>query len=137
MFDIYDSTLLDSDGVYQSSQSFDSQEFALKIDYLRSISSEDFTDATVEQWMKLEVDKDFIESWQAKLLGIFPSVEKGDSLVYVNKPTSELWFSQKENSEWVCLYTFDDQFSHNFLSIWLSENTQYPKLKRQMIGDVK
>jgi hypothetical protein len=138
IFDVYQSELKVKTGLFQTNKAFNQQELALTIRYQRHISSEEFTTATIKQWQKIGYDPAFIEHWRDKLMRIFPSVVEGDELSMVTNWDSKsvILFKPESSQDWQELHRFNDAlFTDRFLAIWLSENTQYPKLRQQLIGE--
>ncbi|SJL83308.1 chalcone isomerase family protein [Vibrio palustris] len=131
-FDVYDSTLHAPNGKYVNLAS----PLALHITYRRTISAEDLLTATDKQWKKLNYKKDDIAQWMNTLKKVFPSVKDGDQLVYQsNGKTGTFYFKPTTQSEFKTIGEITDStFNRAFLSIWLSENSQYPDLRNQLIG---
>ncbi|KFZ37029.1 hypothetical protein HR45_13385 [Shewanella mangrovi] len=131
-FDIYHSTLRTPDGVYLS----EAAPLALQIQYLRNISAQELLDATREQWQKLGYSKAQIEVWLLELSAIFPSVEEGDQLVYVSAGEhGRFYFQPQGQAHFHSLgHISESTLNRAFIAIWLSPQTAYPKLRRQLIG---
>lgn len=129
-WDIYQSTLYSQDGRYVETQ----LPLALKIHYLRDIEADELVEKTAEQWHKLGLAKSQTQPWLARLQLIWPDIKKGDELLLLVKQdhSSAFFFNQKplENIA-------DVQFGYNFLRIWLDQNSSYPALRKQLIGDHK
>ncbi|MDR9828134.1 chalcone isomerase family protein [Vibrio sp. FNV 38] len=135
-FDVYRSDLLTPDGEYHLSHDVTPHPLALLITYERDISSAQLLEATDEQWRKLGFSAEDRKGWLEHLQRIFPDVQDGDELVYVSDgKLGEFRFKRVYQQEWVALgYIKQEAFSDAFLSIWLSPNSQYPQLRRQLIG---
>ncbi len=127
-WDIYDSTLLSSDGKYQPEQT----PLALKINYLRDIDAKDLIEQTKEEWQELKVSESNIQRWLPLLEGIFPDIKEGDILVmHLNEnKVSEFLY----NGQSVGRIT-DPKFGHQFLRIWLDKNCSYPKVCNKLRGN--
>lgn len=137
LFDVYQSKLKVETGKFQADKPLSKQALALVIQYERKISSEDFTDATIKQWQKIGYEQSFIEQWQDELPKLFPSVSDGDQLAMVSDgiEQSVMLFKTASSEQWSVIRNFyDSEFTERFLSIWLSESSQYPKLRQQLIG---
>lgn len=136
-WDVYHSKLRTEDGVYVDIQG---QEVArhplvLEIHYLRTISREQLLDATGKQWQKLGYSAEQIELWLAQLTELFPSVDKGQRLVYFSDgQQGQLWYSPSLGEQQKQGLVLDPQLNEAFLAIWLSPRSDYPKLRNQLIG---
>ncbi len=128
LWNIYESALYTPTGEFKGI----APGLALEIEYRRNISKRAFIDYTREEWQKQSLYKDQSELWLASLNDIFPSVKKGDSLVLrVNDSmASEFYF----NDEFIGQIT-NANFTEEFLAIWLSEQSSYPDLRNQLVGD--
>ncbi|WJG09955.1 chalcone isomerase family protein [Aliiglaciecola sp. LCG003] len=128
--DIYRSELYTQTGDYQPN------EFpqALKIHYLRNIKAIDLVDRTEQEWQKLGVSQDDIDSWISKLKPIWPDIRKNNELLLVVNEVgqSHFYFDNKPIGS-----IADSSFGPNFLRIWLDEKSSYPDLRKQLIGASK
>lgn len=104
---------------------------ALKIRYLKSIDSQELVDATIDQWQHLGYSKSDIAKWAAPLNTLWPDVEPGQTLTLVVKPGGESRFYF--NDGFIGAIN-DTSFADAFLSIWLSEKTSEPKLRKKLLG---
>ncbi|MFB9134412.1 chalcone isomerase family protein [Vibrio olivae] len=136
VFDIYRSTLFTPSGKYLPQGV--NEPLALSITYLRDISSTKLLEATAEQWQKLGFNQQQVSSWIPVLEGIFPDVEPGDTLTYLSQGKYGHFIFKPKNQAQESVGDIDNQeLSQAFLSIWLSPNTTYPKLRKQLIGEQK
>ncbi|MFC5077238.1 hypothetical protein VTH8203_00707 [Vibrio thalassae] len=134
-FDVYRSQLLAPQGIYQVSDDVSPHPIALRIQYQRDISRQQLLDATLDQWEKMGVDKSTRNQWIAKLYDIFPSVSDGQQLIYVSDGKTGKFYYLTEQKPLQMIGTVDDKsLNDGFLGIWLSPNSQYPKLRAQLIG---
>ena len=126
-WDVYNSSLYTPSGRFEGI----SAPLKLKLVYLRNISTKELVDATREQWQKLGLYRPEHEALLQKLQSMWPSVRPGDSIV--------LDWSTPEISR----FYYNDQplgsiehpeFGQLFAAIWLSEKTEYPKVRKQLIG---
>jgi hypothetical protein len=126
-WDVYNSSLYNQTGKYQVNQF----PQALKIDYLRDINADDLIEKTQEEWEKLGIVPATFTPWIPLLADIFPNIKKGDTLLLkVNEEQqSEFFFNGKTIGK-----ITDQTFGHNFLRIWLDENSTYPKVRNKLIG---
>tara|TARA_B100000579_G_C22817794_1_gene848873 strand:+ start:878 stop:1393 length:516 start_codon:yes stop_codon:yes gene_type:complete len=126
-FRIYDSSIYTSSGSYEGVK----PGLALKIEYRRAIDGDEFISRTGEEWEKLGLLSDESRKWLAKLEEFLPSVIRGDVIILKVGDNLESIFYY--NSEWIGEVK-NTQFTEDFLSIWLSEESSYPKLQQQLIG---
>ncbi|NVJ56624.1 MAG: chalcone isomerase family protein, partial [Vibrionaceae bacterium] len=104
------------------------------IDYQRDISSQQLLEATDEQWQKLGYQTPMRKQWLVQLKTIFPDIKKGQQLAYVTDgKTGQFYYQHKGQVDAIGSIS-DETLNDAFLAIWLSPNTQYPKLRKQLIG---
>ncbi len=139
VFDIYTSRLKTPDGVYEVSSDVSPHPFALEINYQRDISKKELLDVTDEQWQKLGFTASDRQLWIANFSTIFPEVKKGDALTYLTDgQTGQLIYRQAGRDSYQTVgYVKDERLNDAFVSIWLSPKTEYPKLRKQLIGQTK
>ncbi len=127
LWNIYESALYSPNGDFAGIE----PGLALEIEYKRNISKTAFIDYTREEWQKQSLYSSDSEQWLSSLRQIFPSVRKGDRLVLkvTDSLTSEFYF----NDEFIGAVA-NANFTHEFLAIWLSEQSSYPDLRNQLIG---
>lgn len=104
---------------------------ALRIQYYKEIDKQALIDATGEQWQQLGYDAIEIKQWLAPLAKIWPDVAPGDvlTLLVTQAGVSHFYFDDR------LIGVIDDpRFGNAFLSIWLSENTSEPRLRKQLLG---
>ncbi|MGF1764933.1 chalcone isomerase family protein [Aliivibrio kagoshimensis] len=107
---------------------------ALNITYYQNITSEALIDATYEQWMHLKYDEKIITSWLKTLRLIWPDIKKDEQiLLVVNGEGMSHFYHQGEPIGQIN----DQRFGDAFLSIWLSESTSRPKLRKKLMGFIK
>lgn len=126
---IYTATLLTPSGDFGS----DSANYSLQLHYARDISQQQLIEATVKQWQHLGVNKSKYSTWLPLLENIWPDINKGDRLTLQVTPTMSTFILNGD----VIGTVEDSQFGSTFSDIWLSEQSQYPRLQRQLIGKNK
>lgn len=139
IFDIYKSRLKTPDGQYQVSGDVSPHPFALEINYQRDISKEQLLDVTDEQWQKLGFTQAYRQQWISELNTMFPDIKKGDALTYLTDgKNGQLIYRQAGSKPYQTVgYVKDERLNDAFLSIWLSPQTEFPKLRKQLIGQVR
>ncbi len=139
IFDIYTSRLKAPDGQYKVSGDISPHPFALEINYQRDISKQQLLDVTDEQWQKLGFSDRSRQQWISELNTMFPNIKKGDELTYLTDgKTGQLIYRQAGQIPHMTVgYVRDEKLNDAFLAIWLSPNTEFPKLRKQLIGQVR
>ncbi|MDV6250718.1 chalcone isomerase family protein [Vibrio sp. EA2] len=139
IFDIYESRLRAPDGRYQVSADVSPHPFALEIYYQRDVTKQQLLEVTEEQWQKLGVNQQRRQQWLSELNEMYPNIKKGDELAYVTDGKSGhlLYRRAGEVSPVTVGYVEDEGLNDAFLSIWLSPKTEFPKLRKQLIGQVR
>ena len=124
---IYNSTLYTEDGTYTDIE----PNLALQITYRRNIASRELLAKTEEEWQKTSPGHKSQHTWLSKLDEIWPDVRRGDVIVLrVNSSfASDFYFNDKFIGA-----IEDREFTEQFLSLWLSERSSYPKLRNILIG---
>ena len=129
-WDVYHSTLYSADGTYTENQ----RPLALKITYLRDIDADDLLASTSDEWNKLGVSRDVYQPWLTQLASIWPDIkEKDEFLFLIGEDHSGAFYVNQKRIGSIA----DKNFSASFLRIWLDPNGSYPKLRKQLIGQVK
>lgn len=125
-WDVYRAQLYSPEQPYQLT----SRPQALSIVYLRDIKKTDLVEATKDQWQKIGFTHPHIPQWLILLEDIWPNVNKNSQLVLrVDTLTSTFYHNDE------VIGTLDDpDFGPAFISIWLSENTTRPELRKQLLG---
>ena len=124
---IYDSSFYSESGSYNGIE----PGTALKIEYRRAIKVGEIINRTREEWEKMNILSDESEKWLAQLGEFLPSVVKGDVIVLkVDDTLGSIFYYNFEPIGQIR----NPQFTKDFLSIWLSDKSSFPKLQRQLIG---
>jgi len=124
---IYDSSFYSATGTFDGIE----PEIALKIEYRRNIKLEELIKRTKEEWEAMDRFSAENEVWLEQLQTFLPSISRGDTITL--RVDGNLGSTFYYNSEPIGQID-DDQFTKEFLSIWLSEESGYPNLQRQLIG---
>ncbi len=125
---IYDSRLFTTSGEYRGIES----DLVLEIVYQRKISKQQLINSTRDEWQALSLyTESSSEQWLNELEQFWPDVDKSDTI--------ELKVSEQLNSHFYfngnAIGTINDaEFTRRFLAIWLSPDSRYPKLQRQLTG---
>lgn len=129
-WDLYHAVLYSEDGRFLDYQH--TRPLKLALTYQRTITVEEFVDATLAQW-KLQHGAltPAQKRWAGELRRIWRDVKAGDKLacVYTQAGDTEFWLNDE------LLGTVSDQsFGPEFLDIWLGDKTSEPKLRQQLLG---
>lgn len=126
-WDVYDATLFASGGQYNKSENF-----ALKLDYLRDLEGKKIARRSIKEMKKQGVkDKAKLDQWSQDLERIFPDVSEGDSLTGIAHygQKVEFFFNGEQIGQ-----IEDPAFVSAFFDIWLSDKTSEPELRDQLLG---
>lgn len=128
-WDVYQAQLYTADGNFTDYQQ--STPVKLELTYQRSITVEDFVDATLDQWRKqhgqLSAEK---QQWGGQLLTIWRDVKPTDRLACIYLPDGRTEFLL--NDEPIGIIA-DPAFGPQFLDIWLGAKTTAPKLRAKLL----
>lgn len=127
LWNIYESSLYTPSGRFQGIE----PGLALELEYRRNIPKKEFVKYAREEWQKQSLYNARSEDWLASISDILPNVKKGDVIVLkVNsQKESEFYY----NNQFIGKLG-SENFTNQFLSIWLSANTSYPKLRDKLVG---
>lgn len=122
---LYEIRLLTPDGQYQPQQ----YPVAIAIKYSRDISSHQLISSTIDEWSRQEIN--WKPVWQETLKNLWPDVAAGDEIILRVNPDLQSYFYF--NNAMIGSIE-DNQFAPAFLSIWLSDNTLRPELRKRLTG---
>ena len=127
-WDLYDATLYASKGEWK-----DTQPFALKLSYLRSVPGDDIADTSMKEIRNQGFNDEIkLATWHTQLKKIFPNVVKGSDLIGVYKYTGEtVFYDGKKNK---IGQISNPEFGRLFFNIWLGEKTNVPRLRKKLLG---
>ena len=124
---VYDSTLYTEDGDYEGVE----PGLALEITFGFNVPAAELIRRTAKEWDKRNLSPPEQSPWLDQLTGLLPDVNKGDTLVlYVDNNLYSNFYSNEQLSGTIA----DSDFTRNFLAIWLDEETDYPRYRRQLTG---
>ncbi|MBU2897858.1 chalcone isomerase family protein [Vibrio hepatarius] len=134
-FDVYQSQLFSPDGGYLIDEDITPHPLALSITYQRDISQKQLLDATVEQWEMLGYEQSLTSQWERRLGTIFPDIKEGSNLTYVTDGfQGKFYYSQAGDVVELIGHIEEEDFNDAFLAIWLSPETEFPTLRKNLIG---
>ncbi len=135
LFDIYHSELTSPDGRYLEGADITPHPMALSIVYLRDITRQQLLEATAEQWQHLGYSPESQQPWLTQLQAIYPDIKEGERLVYITDGTTgEFRFYGNNKPGQLLGEVKNARLNDAFLAIWLSPQTEYPKLRAKLIG---
>jgi hypothetical protein len=133
-FEIYHIELRTADGHYNTGTGL-SHPLGIKIHYQRDIKRDKLVEKTLEQWRDLGIKHPDMGIWAEQLKGIWPDINKGDFLLYSsNGDTGDFYYQAKRGMPEYIGSISEPVFNQAFLSVWLSPDTQFSSLRRQLIG---
>ncbi len=113
-------------------QRYDSQAFALELEYARKLSGPDIAERSIAEMRRVG---DFSEAqskaWLAFMMQAFPNVGAQDRLtgVHDGRGGVRFFFNGKQTAA-----TTDKDYARLFFGIWLSPKTSAPALRASLIG---
>lgn len=106
--------------------------FALSIDYNMKISRKQLVDKSVEEVERIHgLDEEALSTLETELNRLFPSVKKGDRITAAYVPETHVVFYYNGDEKGRLT---DNRLLIPFMDIWMSEQTERPELRRQMLG---
>jgi len=124
LWDIYDISLWTDADVWSPQN-----PYAITIHYLRSFTTDQLVDKTIEEMKRLGAPFD-LESYRKKLEEHFPNVREGDRITAFFEPGSKVTFffngSDRGNVNNV-------NFAKYFSDIWLSLETEEPEAREGLL----
>ena len=119
------------DASFYRAGSFNSSEFALDLQYHKSLSGLAIANRSAEEMKKLGVPETQAQVWGKQLATFLPNVEPGQSLtaIYNPKQGTTFYFDGKPLAQ-----IAGADFSKAFFGIWLDSKTTAPKLREQLLG---
>ncbi|MCC5854961.1 MAG: chalcone isomerase family protein [Idiomarina sp.] len=128
LFRVYDAALYTDSGQYP-----EFEKLALRIDYLRSISSRQLVAATEEEWEKLGYDiGSEARTWLTELGEFWPDVRQGDCLTAVHQASEGVRFY---NADGILGEIDSSTFAERFVAIWLDANSSFRRNRDQLVGE--
>jgi hypothetical protein len=119
------------DASFYRAGSFSSPEFALHLQYHKSLSGLAIANRSAEEMSKLGVPETQAQTWGKQLAAFLPNIEPGQSLtaIYNPKQGTAFYFDGKPLAQ-----IAGPDFSKAFFGIWLDPKTTAPKLREQLLG---
>ena len=124
---VYDSSLYTADGAYNSGQ----HPLRLEIKYLLNIDADDLVARTRQEWQFQNLRHPRQQQWLDRLQALWPDINARDVLSLQIDERHHSSFSL--NGE-VLGRIEDEDFSRQFLAIWLAQETSQPDLRLALIG---
>lgn len=126
-FSVYTATLASPEGRFTSV----SEPLLLTLKYKRNISRQNLLDETESQWKQAGFEDEDYAIWLLKLQDIWPDISEGDSLAFYQNVAGEGHFYFNKDH----IGSLEDQgFSQAFLNIWLSDQSDFPRLTKALTG---
>jgi hypothetical protein len=126
--DLYHAELYSPNGQYKHKN----YPQALNITYQKDIDKDHLVSATEKEWQKLAIDNEQQPIWLSQLNAIWPDIRKGDQLLFMVENDGSGYFYH--NNQLLGAVN-NPHFSEAFLSIWLSQNSSQPTLRKQLLGE--
>lgn len=130
LWNVYEARLYTEQGEFSDYQQ--STPTLLELTYQRSITKQQFIDATVDQWQHLGHSSDADQQqWAEQLQTIWQDVSKGDRLSALLQPDMSVEFFMNDNPTGRIAHA---AFGPAFFDIWLHPDTSAPGLRRQLLA---
>lgn len=125
-FYIYTISLFSETGKYE----YEQRPLMLTFNYGKPIEGKSFGINVIKDLEKLAIEDFSIDNYRVKLKSLFPDISPNDSLSYIALEDRGYFIFNDR----VLDGEFDNIFSQAFISIWLSQNTDYPELQKKLLG---
>ncbi|MCB5185861.1 chalcone isomerase family protein [Methylobacillus gramineus] len=131
VFSIYRASLWTLDSLHLVNNSIANQAFALRFEYLRTVTAEYILKASRTELQRLGHAPDqSIQQWQNALAGIMPDVVKGDIVWIIFQPGIKVSFFQQTTTLGEIL---DPAFCTAFASIWFDPDCHSKTLRSALL----
>ena len=107
--------------------------FALSLDYLRAISKEDLTKATIKQMLRIGASEEQANTWKSQLEKFFPDVDKGQRITAIHVPKTGTIFIHDGK---IIGKILSDEFSRLFFGVWFDIKTSAPELRSSLLAEL-
>lgn len=126
-FTVYSSSLFTSQGYYHDGMT----DVILEIQYNVNITAKQLIDRTLSEWEHQGLDEDETKKWIIEIKEIWPNISKNDVLtLYLKLDGKSIFYHNNISIGGIS----DINFGHQFLSIWLSKKTRFPKHRKRLLG---
>ncbi|MCH8537104.1 MAG: chalcone isomerase family protein [Alkalimonas sp.] len=130
LWNLYEARLYSEQGDFNDYQQ--SAPVLLELTYQRSITKQQFIDATIDQWQHLaQSSEDQQQQWAEQLQSIWQDVSKGDRLAALLQPDMSVEFFMNDQPTG---RIDDSAFGPAFFDIWLHPDTSAPGLRRRLLA---
>ncbi len=110
-------------------------KFKLDFIYTRDLKKDSVIKSSIKELRRQSsVSESDIESWQGYLEQSIRPVQEGTHATVLWEPEGQITFHY-ENSDPTTIK--DEDFARAFLNIWLGEETSQPKLRSEILGNLK
>jgi len=129
-FSVYDAKLFVTPGF--RAEAYAQSPFALELRYLRDFTGKDIAQRSLDEMRRNgPMSEAQATRWLREMVGAFPNVKKGDSLIGMYQPGSGVRFSHNG----VSLGTVGDAaFALRFMGIWLAPQTSEPVMRAALLA---
>ena len=130
-FDVYVASLWATENSVNAEQ-WQMQRIALELNYLRDLKGSDIAKSSIDEiHAQSPLPKSKANLWLKTLEGIFPNIEKGQTLVGIYIPNVGAQFLH-ENTQIGEIK--DIELAKRFFDIWLSPQTSAPQLRKRLFA---
>ncbi|WP_051215927.1 chalcone isomerase family protein [Ferrimonas futtsuensis] len=126
-WDIYTARLYAPNGQFTEIRA----PLTLSLTYHRDIDASQLLEATRDQWRRLNFQDPDSLAWLDRVAACFPDVSDGDKLSFKLTPSNQAEI--EFNGDLRCSLP-PSKGNRQFLAIWLSEQSAYPRLTQRLIA---
>ena len=129
IWDIYKLRLFSETNVYDRND-----VLVLEFEYFRDTSKASVIKASIIELKKLNLSKRKLKKWENYLEKSIKDMKAGEKAALLFRPNAGLTFFASDKFN----ITIDnEEFANSYIDIWLGENTERPKLRKQITGQIK
>ena len=132
-FDVYDARLWVTPGFRAAD--YAQHTLGLELNYLRSLSGRAIAERSLQEMRRNQaVDIALEQAWLAAMKESFVDIKAGDRLTGLHQPGvgARFWFNSQPRPS-----IADAHFSRLFFGIWLAESTSEPRMRADLLAQVK
>lgn len=128
-FHVYTLFLCTESGSYQENE----RPLMLTFKYAKPVEGKNFAITLVKEIDKLKMTQTDSKKWLEPLQNVLPDFSPNDSLSYIALADKGYFVL----NDTVLPYEFDEEFNKVLTAIWLSEKSNYPQLRQQLLDKTK
>lgn len=128
LWEVFDATLIAPSGQLDREK-----PFALKLSYLRELSSQAIVKTSIrEMTSQRPINPQRLIFWKGELSRILPDINKGDTITGIRDEQGRAAFYLNDEFQGAI---DDPEFAPVFFDIWLGEKTSEPGMRQKLLGE--